>query len=451
MKSPPRTGPLAANAALGYNKRWGGFWVKALSIFSVLLLAGIMARAEKESGVTKIKVRMVELPSNLDLRLLLERVRNISGEKFSISGFHLRDSRGRMIPGEKLDCRFEKQLPNLLNLNAPNSASSEAWICRGSNAYELVLENGVRIYPEGGFTEFRKKSYRGGIEFQLSAKYLQVINLVNIERYLVGLLTKEMSPDFPKEALKAQAVAARSYAIARAADQRRDEKAWDLLVTPNDQVYHGAHAEDPRTLAAVKETAHEALFFKTEVVMAYYHASSGGHLEIPENAWGSGQFPADRLAYGHQENPWDAKLLPWELTIAPALGDMWADVGALKEIKILSRTNGNRVERLQLKGRHGSVTLSGADIRRRFGPNLLKSLNFELYPMGEQGWKIIGRGWGHGVGLSQWGAKAMAEAGMDYKKILKFHYPYAELKSWLPSKLQKIEPQAIQVPQALTR
>jgi stage II sporulation protein D len=384
---------------------------------SLFFVFAFMAQAERDSRLGSVKVRGTELAADLQLRLLLEKIPSTSKANFSVSGFQLRDSEGRQVPGDNLNCQRE----------------SRSWVCRSGKKYALTLDSGTRIFPEGGFIEFRGKSYRGGLELRAEKSRLLVLNVVSLEKYLVGLLTKEMSPDFPIEALKAQAVAARSYALSRTADQRMAGRSWDLVVTPDDQVYHGAHAEDPRTLTAVKATSNQALLFKGDVITAYYHASSGGQLELPENVWGKTPLLADRLTYGIQDNPWDREALKWEVTIAPIFGEMWAEIGKIKDLRILSRTEGNRVSLLQIVGELGSVVLAGTEVRKKFGSDFIKSLNFELETLkDQQGWKVRGRGWGHGVGLSQWAAKAMAESGWDYLRILKFHYPFADVKSWIP-------------------
>lgn len=414
-----------------------------------------MAKAERDVTPAIVKVRMTKLPSDLRIRLLLSRVAKKGGKPFTISGFQLRDSMGRWIPQDTLHCDVEKSVQKKsVSLDKKNLIPTRnKWFCTAGKNYSLEIKNGVRIYPEGGFIEFGGKSYRGGIEFAELESQIQIMNSIELERYLVGLLTKEMSPEFPLEALKAQAIAARSYALARAADQRRSGKNWDLVVTQSDQVYEGAHSEDPRTLAAVKATIGEALHFRNEVITAYYHAASGGFSEIPENVWGKTELVADRLAYANIDNPWDKKNLEWSASISPDFGGIWADVGILKEITVLGKTSGQRVESLLLRGEYGKVILDGSEIRKRFGNDLIKSLNFTVESLAKgSGWKISGRGWGHGVGLSQWAAKAMAESGMSYRSILKFHYPFADIKSWIPRSLpQPILSDVPPIPAALTR
>jgi stage II sporulation protein D len=425
--------------------------VKTARFLILAAVCSVLAKAERDITPSVVKIRMVKIPTDLRVRLLLARIPMKSLESFSISGFRLRDSEGRLVPSETVTCGSEKVAhpQKIVSRMTPTGQ----WICRAGKTYSVKVKEGLRFVPEGGFIEFAGRSYRGGIELAPLETQIQIVNAVEIEKYLVGLLTKEMNPDFPAEALKAQAVAARSYALARVADQRRIGKKWDLTVTPDDQVYKGAHTEDPRTLAAVNATLGEALFFRDEVITAYYHASSGGYLEIPDNLWGKTELVADRLAYTNQENPWDKKALEWNASISPEFGTIWSDIGRLKDVKVLEYTSGKRVNTLVLEGEVGRVVLQGNEIRKRFGSELIRSLNFQLESLGEgQGWKITGRGWGHGVGLSQWAAKAMAEAGMSYKSILKFHYPFADVKSWIPRKaamppLQELAP----IPPALAR
>lgn len=146
----------------------------------------------------------------------------------------------------------------------------------------------VRLVPDpGGYITFQGRAYRGEIQLVPTAKgQLSVVNVVNLEDYLLSVVPAEMDYRWPEEALKAQAVASRSYAVAHLG--RWAEDGFDLRATVDDQVYLGVGQEKPSTTAAVRATEGQVITYQGNVVAAYYHSSSGGHTENNEDIWTGG-------------------------------------------------------------------------------------------------------------------------------------------------------------------
>jgi stage II sporulation protein D len=279
--------------------------------------------------------------------------------------------------------------------------------------------DGVKFRSEG-FVKVADQPVRGEIEVRRNAqKKLIAINVVPLEEYLMAVLGSEMPPSFPLEALKAQAVAARTYAV-----QRKLEgwgRPYHLGSTVLSQVYGGAKAEDPRTIEAVKATRGEVLVFRMEPIEAYFHSSCGGRTEAGSEALGRDLpylQPADCPCGGAWTQRWTQKITAADLkSLEPGVQDL----------KVLDRTATGRARTVQLSGASGKRTVTAVDLRRVVGYDRLKSLWFEVEKK-KDGVVLSGRGFGHGAGMCQYGAKALAEKGKDYKSILAHYYSGTELR-----------------------
>ncbi|MFY1832211.1 SpoIID/LytB domain-containing protein [Myxococcus fulvus] len=258
---------------------------------------------------------------------------------------------------------------------------------------------------------------RGDVVVRPLREGLQLINVIPLEDYLAAVLGSEMPVSFPPEALKAQAVAARTYALQKKLDAYSN--AFHLGSSVLHQVYGGVNREDPRTRVAVDATRGQVLTYELAPIEAYFHASCGGRTESGQDALHRdlpylqpvdcpcGRLPASR---------WSASMSDTEIKAAlkrPAQG-----------MKITARTSTRRVTRVTM-GDGSSV--DGVELRRRLGYTRLKSLDFEVERT-DQGYLFSGRGYGHGAGLCQWGAKALADKGRGYLEILTHYYPGAELQ-----------------------
>ncbi|WP_404363518.1 SpoIID/LytB domain-containing protein [Corallococcus coralloides] len=258
---------------------------------------------------------------------------------------------------------------------------------------------------------------RGDVVVRLFKNSLQLINVIPLEDYLAAVLGSEMPVSFPLEALKAQAVAARTYALQKKLDAYG--AAFHMGSSVLHQVYGGVNREDAKTRAAVEATRGEVLTYDLAPIEAYFHASCGGRTESGQDALQRnlpylqpvdcpcGKLPASR---------WSATLSEGELR------------GALKSapggMRVTGRTPTHRVTRVTLSD---GTAVDGVTFRRKLGYTRLKSLDFDVEASGKN-YVFTGRGFGHGAGLCQWGAKALADQGKTYREILSHYYPGAEFQ-----------------------
>lgn len=257
---------------------------------------------------------------------------------------------------------------------------------------------------------------RGDVVVRPHRGALQLINVIALEDYLLGVLGSEMPKSFPEEALKAQAVAARTYALHRKLETYGQP--YHLGAGVLSQVYGGLRAEDPRTRAAVEATHALVLTYELAPIEAYFHASCGGRTEAGADALSRdlpylapvecpcGKLPASR----------------WELTLAGA--ELDRTFGGKAKPAVVSRSRTGRARRVGLSP--GRV-VDAVTFRERVGYKRVKSLAFQVDQQGEQV-RLTGRGFGHGAGLCQWGAKALADEGWDFRRILAHYYPGTELQ-----------------------
>jgi stage II sporulation protein D len=245
---------------------------------------------------------------------------------------------------------------------------------------------------------------------------LQIVNVLPLEDYLVGVLGSEMPRSFPLEALKAQAVAARTYALNKKLEQYG--QSFHLGSSVISQVYKGLEAEDPRTREAVESTRGLVLTFMLQPIEAYFHSSCGGRTETGLEALGRDlpylkavSCPCSRLPTSH----WSLKLSGPELK---ALGVVKGSA-----LQVQGRTATGRARKVGL----GPRSVDAVTFRERVGYTRLKSLAF-AFERTRDGWEIEGKGFGHGAGLCQWGARLYAEQGWDFVRILQHYYPGTDLQ-----------------------
>ena len=305
-------------------------------------------------------------------------------------------------------------------------------------------ENGVRIAQ----ARYPASLYPGDIEFIAKGGNVQIIVHVYMEDYMLGVLPYEMDNSFPLEALKAQAVAARTYALKKMSAQAAT---YDVVDTTSDQVYNGTPSGNARCAQAVQETSNIVGTVNGEYMASYYTASNGGQTESVKNAWGSG-------SYGYlqvKDDPYDlrngasiAKSVTFyhngttsvsaltELLRTEAAMLVGADsvqITAINGVTLAepkypepSRVYKKVLVNLTLSG-YGDVTVtldyfSQVEGLCSLSINVLKN---ETLTVTEAvgGYKLTARRFGHGVGMSQRGAQQMANEGFTYDQILEFYYP----------------------------
>jgi stage II sporulation protein D len=324
------------------------------------------------------------------------------------------------------------------------TASLENGVTYGIGVYEgsRVVISKLKIFDniiylkaqnEDSTININGKNYRGNlyVSIQIGKNKFRVVNELDIEKYLYGVICKEISSSWPKESIKAQAVAARTYALKNIG--RHKNQWFDLCDTTHCQVYGGLDSENPETNKIIDATRGEVLTYDGELAHIFYHGNCGGYTESVTNVWTSTTYvpylKGRRCSYckGGFKYDWEA-YLSYD-TMTNKLNNTGHKIDEVKSVKIKSFTHSGRVKELSFRGEKGSIQLSGYEFREIMGYNLINSTKFEINNK-KDGIKIIGTGSGHGVGMCQIGAKVMAEKGNTYLDILDFYFPGTKVELW---------------------
>jgi len=291
---------------------------------------------------------------------------------------------------------------------------------RRAPAFRLRSERPIRL---------NGRDYPGALEIIRSGDGLAVVNEPTFEDYVAGVVRAEASEKWPLEMLRAQAVVARTYA----AHQRNlaAGKPYHILASTLHQLYFGYVPPTSPIWAAVRDTAGQVLLWEGEVFPAFYHTESGGYTEDPRMIFAARNMPALKpvrcdFSAGSPHFYWSLDLRLADLNDMLRKGDV--NVGPVTAIDVTERTPSLRASVVTVHGGRGSVRLRGNDFRRMIGYDTLKSTLFAVAVDGEWA-RFSGRGYGHGAGMCQWGAKGMAELGYNAYKILEFFYPGTTLGS----------------------
>ena len=271
------------------------------------------------------------------------------------------------------------------------------------------------------------KTYRGKILLKRIAKGICVINVLRLEEYLYSVVPKEMSSRWPMEALKSQAVAARTYALYQ--KEKNRDKDYDVYATTSSQVYGGFDVENEVTTRAVNETRGKVLFHKGQLVLAYFHANSGGVTEDAKNVWTA---DVPYLKSVRDDFSTKAPNFKWVQYLdmdrmRKSLRAKGVDVGTIYNITPVEVSSSGRVRKMKIVHSRGEITLSGNHFRIKVDPKLIKSTLLTINKDGN-GIRFYGKGYGHGVGMSQWGACEMAKSGHSYTNILQYYYSGVEIR-----------------------
>jgi stage II sporulation protein D len=345
------------------------------------------------------------------------------------------------------------------------------------------------------------RRYRGRLQLLVRGGQVQVVNHLGIETYLTSVVGSEMPPKWPLQALQAQAVAARTYALR----QRGKAGDFDVKATVSSQVYRGVESETPSTIEAVESTRSLVLVHAGRLINAVFHSSSGGATEPSGEVWRN-QLPYLVSVADHdQHSPvhrWNKRFDNDELR------DLFREIGGVKRLQVLKTSSTGRVRTARVQGPHGSLVLTGRELRKRLGlkstmvqfelingsvgsstasstaptqtvsqsvsraappliglwqdsasgpdttpsrssrlasllpppPPPLPQLNPSAFNRprldvreGELVLEARGQGFGHGVGMSQWGAHGLALQGADFRQILLHYYRGAEIRPYRSS------------------
>lgn len=340
--------------------------------------------------------------------------------------------------------------PYTINIKGPYKAYNYKYeseiVSALTNETVMVVEhrlglkvNNVGIYKEGivfetadGFI-LNGKEYYGSLKFIPYKGDMIAINELNIEDYVKGVLPHEMSPDWPIEALKSQAVAARTYAMFHIL-KNNGELPYDVNNTTKYQVYNGKEKINWTVEQAVDRTKYEIVVYKNKVIATYFSALCGGHTDSAKNVFGT----AVPYLEGVQCPYCNAQIKTWTNALSyKELNNDLANysVNADEKSSIGMTIDPKSGKAVNIKIDDNDI--SSRDFRSILSPKLVPSLNFTINKI-DNGIIITGKGSGHGVGMCQWGAYGMSQVKKDYGDILKFYYKgidivdYNNIKSLAP-------------------
>lgn len=335
----------------------------------------------------------------------------------------------------------------------------------------LEVDFGVMSGAPNGVMSFNKYKYRGGLVVK---RYKDsdptVINYIGLEPYVYGVLPYEISPKWHIEAQKAQAVAARNYAMTSI--DKHKKYGFDVCNTTDCQVYAGFNVETALSNSAVDLTKGSLLKYNGKLVSTFFHSNSGGRTENSENVW-STALPYlvavdDPYSIGSPNDVWSVSYTPEQ--IKQILASKKVNIGDITKIVAEKVSANGRIQKLTFVGTTGQVSYEKDKIRSVFDANVVKSIWFTISTPGAGAmiesasgqsvsptsvevvsadgatsvnangvvaqtangittltasgnmYVFNGKGWGHGIGMSQWGAKKMAESGFNYEAILTHYY-----------------------------
>jgi len=283
---------------------------------------------------------------------------------------------------------------------------------------------GFRVSGSGPI-RMNGREYPASVELLGNGDGIAVVNEVPLEEYLAGVLLAETGDRWPLEALRAQAIASRTFAAYHRG--LAGGKPYQIVASTAHQLYAGQVPPTSAARAAVRDTAGQVLLWEGALFPAFYHADSGGFTDDPRSVFAARNMPALRpvvspFVAGSPYASWRLDLPLGD--VAETLRRQGVDVGRLTAIEVTDRSPGLRAATVTLRGTGGARRLRGSEFRRLVGYEVLRSTLFAVVVAGDVA-HFVGRGFGHGVGLAQWGARHMAEQGYTAAQILAFYFPGA--------------------------
>lgn len=310
-------------------------------------------------------------------------------------------------------------------IKAPSSLRvkpTQAGLSLGSREYKIFGVNLTSVDRHQINFILNKHSYRGQIQLIREPDLtISVVNYLSLEEYLASVLPGEIPPNWPEAALQAQAIAARTYALYQSL--QRQDRDFHLQADVRSQVYSGAGKEVKSATVVVRATQGQILTYKGYIFPAYYHAACGGRRQDAARLWRinikplkGGYCPFCSLS-PHQG--WRVELNAFQ--IREKISKM-QPIGEIYAVNTIGRDRSGRVNKVKIFHSEGVLSIPAHKFRLAIGPDLIKSTNFNISQRNDQ-FVFTGYGWGHGVGLCQWGAAEMARQGYTAQQILRFYYP----------------------------
>jgi len=373
------------------------------SIITLLVLLALISPTNLSAGTIQVpdKIRVIVADDARELNLSLRG-------KYTINTIET---------GEKL-----KEGQTFFNIKI---APAKYGIAFGRDYFKI---HGIEIKPKREPSIYLgKRLYRGSLQIiRTKEGLLRAINIVDLEDYLKGVLYHEVSHRWPINAIKAQAIVSRTFALYQA--QQNKDNYYYLKDDVSSQVYGGVYAEKYRTNKAVEATKNMVLMYRGNMLPCFFHATCGGRTEDAGMLWKVKLKPLKGVACRYCKN---SPHFTWNrdielIDIENKLNDAGYNIKDLRSIEIRGRDRSSRVMNLKFRGRSIATTISAKKFREILGSRLIRSTNFKITIKGKKA-HFKGRGWGHGVGMCQWGAFAMSKRQRSTKSILNLYYPGARI------------------------
>lgn len=402
-----------------------------ITIFSALSCAPSSRFSEKRDKI-KYNPKIQSLRISKNLRVLLSE--EINSFKYKV------DEPVDLLANDKKVAHIKKG--NVLNLRKVGSQLS----CTIGTKNFTGISFKIKL-SDNGFLPFNNKKYRGEFEFITSENSILLINQIDIEDYLLGVLPYELPTKNNRnyfEALKAFAITARTFALSK---MLKNNSFFDIYPDVRDQVYGGADRETQMDLDAINETRDLALYYNNELAEILYHASCGGTTEAVKNIFSKDLPYLASLKDGDENEP-NCSISPnfaWKETYTgEEISNMFFNTKFFMEpkivtdIEVLSRFPSGRVSKIKVSFQTSEeVIIDHKEIRsvfKRKDNGILRSLLFDIQKdfSNDRLSKLIisGRGTGHGVGLCQWGSLNLSQKGYNFKQIIEFYYPSLKIQEY---------------------
>ncbi|MBR4592599.1 MAG: SpoIID/LytB domain-containing protein [Elusimicrobiaceae bacterium] len=318
------------------------------------------------------------------------------------------------------------------NLDKKYKISAEGTLAIKALGYEKIqvgsLQSSQPIILEPAkdvFLTWNNNVYLGKIFIVPFRNTFLIVEHADLETYLYGVLPYEMSYSWPLEALKAQAVAARTYTLKTIENVKT--KHFDVYSDVRSQVYKGGGKQYDSVRKAVDETKNEVLTYEDKLFYTYYHGNCGGGTD-DVRSWNPTHPELKPLSGAPCSYDSHSKSYSWKTDVPHSKITAYAQQeglgGSLKSIKIAKKTNSGRATRITLRTSKGTKIVACNKFRLAIG---LKSCKISKIDMHHRSLHIAGHGYGHGIGMCQDGANGMAKAGKNYRQILKNYYPGSKL------------------------
>lgn len=411
----------------------------------------------------RVRVRIIDGAQSVLVRGFDLRIRSVEVRDLKLA----QSSALRVAPSRQVAAKVDRL--SEWKFSCPNGGVVEA-AQMGAGKFPLkkvFFAGPLSIESPSGFVSVKGRPYREKVVVHpISTRQgweCEVVNHVDVESYLDGLVNAEFSAAWNREAIDAQVIAARTYAYYQMRLPNAKKSHFDLDSTIKDQVYDGSMREDYRSRMSANRTRGmvlKASYRDAGPIKAYYHSTCGGVTELPEVVWGSASkgFKSRVNCPYCRTSPsfvWDVPLAAKEVALeiwkgarelGPAERDRirnWPQTweaelreSQLLELRVTSQNVSGRVEVVTSRwknaaGKEYVLAMPGTLFRTWIGPSRLKSTVFQVLAAGQDQWVLRGRGFGHGVGLCQWGAKTAGESGLKMRSIMKIYYPDAVLaRAW---------------------